>query len=103
MESPASVIQGGIFSVEITGTGVVCVATHGKPLVLKAGPYNRLHTDPKCTVCWSGNLNPTLKTDFKAKSFIGMGSGEELQMSFSGPGNGFVIVQPMDEGSKLKL
>ena len=101
MDGASSILQGGLLSVEITGTGVVCIATHGVPIVLKAGPFNRLKTDPGMTVCWSGTLSPSLKTDFHAKSFIGMGSGEEIQMDFHGPADGFVMVQPYNEGVKI--
>jgi len=97
MKGVSSMMQGGLLSVEISGTGVVCVSTHGPPLVLKAGPNNPLRTDPHATVCWSSNLHPSLKTDLKMKSFIGMGSGEEFQMLFDGPQEGFVMLQPYEE------
>lgn len=103
MDSVNGIMQGGFFSVEISGTGVVCIATHGPPLVFKAGPYCKLSTDPTCTVCWSGNLITTLKTDITAKSLIGMGSGEEFQMHFSGAEDGFVMCQPYSELPKAKL
>ena len=80
MRGASSMLQGGLLSVEITGTGTICVGTHGTPLVLVAGPNNPLYTDPHATVCWSSKLNPSLKVDVNLKSLIGRGSGEEFQV-----------------------
>jgi len=46
-------------------------------------------------VAWSGNLKPEIKTDISFKSLTGRGSGEEFQMKFQG--EGFVVVQPLEE------
>jgi uncharacterized protein (AIM24 family) len=45
-------------------------------------------------VCWSANLQPQIKNDFKMGSLIGRGSGESFQLGFHGPG--FVVVQPSE-------
>jgi len=44
---------------------------------------------------WTGNVQPEFKTDFQFKTFFGRGSGESLQMKFTG--QGFVVVQPYEE------
>ena len=36
-----------------------------------------------------------VKTDISLKTFFGRGSGESIQMHFAG--DGFVVVQPMEE------
>ena len=43
----------------------------------------------------SGSLEPQIKTDMSFKTFLGRGSGESIQTSFSG--NGFVVIQPYEE------
>jgi uncharacterized protein (AIM24 family) len=53
-------------------------------------------TDPQATVAWSGELKPELKTNVDFKTLIGKDSGETFQMKFRG--EGFVIVQPFEEG-----
>jgi len=40
-------------------------------------------------------LKPEFKTDISFRTFIGRGSGESIQMAFSG--EGFVIIQPFEE------
>ena len=45
-------------------------------------------------------MSTGIKTDFKMKNLIGRGSGESIQMSFTG--QGWVLVQP-SEGRMLGL
>jgi uncharacterized protein (AIM24 family) len=55
-----------------------------------------VYTDPDATVAWSTNLSPSIEV---AKAFeIGQTSGESIQMEFTGT-DGFVVVQPYEEGS----
>jgi len=42
----------------------------------------------------SGGVTTTLRTDVQAKSLIGMGSGESLQLGFEG--QGWVLIQPSE-------
>jgi uncharacterized protein (AIM24 family) len=53
-------------------------------------------TDPDATVAWSTNLSPSIETNKTIE--IGQTSGEALQMAFTGS-EGFVVVQPNEEGS----
>ena len=50
--------------------------------------------DPQAAIAWSGGVSTSLKTDLQAKSFIGMGSGESIQLAMSG--QGWVLVQPSE-------
>src|SRR3990167_1661699 len=97
MSGACGMMSGGLFNVALTGPGIVCFTTHGTPMTFIAGPNNQLFTDPNTTVAWSADLHPKLKCDVSVKSLFGMGSGEEFQMQFSGPGEGLVIVQPFEE------
>ena len=91
----AGMMSGGLFSVRLTGTGMVALTTHGHPLTLRVTPSDPVSTDPNATVAWSSNLQPELKTDISIKTLIGRGGGETFQMLFRG--DGFVVVQPYEE------
>jgi uncharacterized protein (AIM24 family) len=93
----AAVVAGGLFNVMLKGHGLVAITTHFEPLTLLVKPGYPIRTDPNATVCWSGNLSPTFKTDVSLKSFFGRGSGESIQMEFNG--DGFVVIQPFEESA----
>lgn len=95
MKKIGSMLSGGLFNVRLEGTGLVAITTHFDPITLAVTPDTPVATDPNATVAWSGNLEPTLKKDFSFKTFLGRGSGESLQMKFSG--DGFVVIQPGEE------
>ena len=95
MKSVAGIMGGGLFQVNLSGTGHVAITTHGDPLTLLVKPGSPVYTDPNATVAWSGNLTPSIKTDVSLKTFVGRGSGESFQMKFEG--DGWVIVQPYEE------
>jgi uncharacterized protein (AIM24 family) len=91
----AGMMTGGLFSARLTGTGMVAIVTHGRPLTLRVSPNDPVLTDPNATVAWSGNLSPEIQTDISMKSLFGRGGGESFQMLFRG--EGFVVVQPFEE------
>lgn len=91
----AGMMSGGLFSVKLTGHGMVAITTHGRPLTLRITPNDPVSTDPNATVAWSGHLSPELKTDLNFRALMGRGGGETFQMLFRG--EGFVVVQPYEE------
>lgn len=91
----AGMLSGGLFSVKLTGNGMVAIMSHGKPLTLRVTPNDPLFTDPNATVAWSGNLEPEFHMDTSFKTIIGRGGGETFKMGFRG--DGFVVVQPFEE------
>ena len=95
MRRVTGMMAGGLFNIQLNGTGMVAITSHYEPLTLHVTPDNPVYTDPNATVAWSGTLQPEFKTDVSIKTFIGRGSGESIQMKFSG--NGFVVVQPFEE------
>lgn len=95
MRRVAGMMSGGLFNVRLEGTGMVAITSHYEPLTLLVTPDNPVYTDPNATVAWSGNLQPDFVTDISFKTFLGRGSGESIQMKFSG--DGFVVVQPFEE------
>ena len=95
MRKVAGMMSGGLFNVKLRGKGRVAITSHYEPLTLLVRPGEPVITDPNATVAWSGNLTPEFRTDISIRTFLGRGSGESIQMEFSG--EGFVIVQPFEE------
>lgn len=95
MRRVAGMMAGGLFNIRLEGRGLVAFTSHYEPLTLLVTPGKPIFTDPNATVAWSGSLEPDFVTDIQLKSLFGRGSGESVQMKFSG--NGFVVVQPFEE------
>ena len=91
----AGMLAGGLFSVRLTGPGMIAITTHGHPLTLRVSPQDPVTTDPNATVAWSAHLEPQIKTDISLRTFFGRGGGEAFQLQFRG--DGFVVVQPYEE------
>jgi uncharacterized protein (AIM24 family) len=91
----SGMLSGGLFSVRLTGAGLVAIMSHGHPLTLRVSSSDPIMTDPNATVAWSGNLSPELKTDVSLRTLLGRGGGETFQMLFRG--EGFVVIQPFEE------
>ncbi|QHS16536.1 AIM24 family protein [Halopenitus persicus] len=90
--SLSGMAAGGLTNVYLSGPGRIALTTHGDPVVLQPPVF----TDPDATVAWSGHLSPSLETNKAIE--IGQKSGESIQMAFTGE-DGFVVVQPNEEGS----
>ncbi|GAA1284912.1 MULTISPECIES: AIM24 family protein [Brachybacterium] len=89
----AGFMAGGLFNLFLQGQGMVAVTSDGPPMLLDCSQQPTF-VDPQAAVCWSANLQPQIKNDFKMGSLIGRGSGESFQLAFHGPG--FVVVQPSE-------
>ena len=90
----AGVLGGGLFNTRLSGTGWIAITTHGQPMVLHTDQPT--FADPQSVVMWSANLTTSLNKTVKAKSLVGMGSGEAFQVAFQG--NGIVVIQPSEGG-----
>lgn len=95
MRKVAGMVSGGLFNMKLTGSGVVAITSHYEPMTLAVTPDQPVFTDPNATVAWSGNLSPDIVTDISLGTLFGRGSGESVQLKFSG--NGWVVVQPYEE------
>ena len=93
--SAAGMVSGGLFSVRLSGQGMLALLSHGRPLTLRVTGGETVYTDPNATIGWSENLSPQLRVDSSLKTIFGRGGGETFQMAFQG--EGFVIVQPYEE------
>ena len=65
----------------------------GPPVLLNTGEAPTF-ADPQAAITWASSLQTGIKTDIKLKNFIGRGSGESVQMAFTG--QGWVLVQPSE-------
>ncbi|TRZ37795.1 AIM24 family protein [Niallia circulans] len=95
MKKVAGMLSGGLFNIHLSGRGMIAITSHYEPLTLRVTPSKPVFTDPNATVAWSGSLQPEFVTDVSLKTFFGRGSGESIQMKFSG--EGFVVIQPFEE------
>lgn len=89
----AGMLAGGLFNIVLSGSGLVALTSDGQPIKLDVSEAPTF-ADPQAAIAWSGGITTTLKTDVQAKSLIGLGSGESLQIGFSG--RGWVLVQPSE-------
>jgi uncharacterized protein (AIM24 family) len=89
----AGMLAGGLFNIHLRGTGLVALLSDGEPMKLDVGEAPTFG-DPQAAIAWSSGVTTTLKTDVQAKSLIGMGSGESIQLGFQG--QGWVLVQPSE-------
>ena len=89
----AGMLAGGLFNIMLRGTGLVALTSDGQPMRLDVSEAPTF-ADPAAAIAWSGGVTTTLKTDVQAKSLIGLGSGESVQLGFSG--QGWVLVQPSE-------
>ena len=93
VEGASGVLAGGLFNLELAGSGWVALLSDGPPMLLelKGEPT---FADPQAAITWSSGVKTAVKTDVNLKTLIGRASGETLQMEFSG--DGWVLVQPSE-------
>lgn len=89
----AGVLAGGLFNMHLRGSGHVALVSDGEPVRLNVAEASTF-ADPQAAIAWSGEVTTSLKTDLQAKSLVGLGSGESIQLGFGG--QGWVLVQPSE-------
>jgi uncharacterized protein (AIM24 family) len=93
VEGASGVLAGGLFNLELAGSGWVALLSDGPPMLLDVGGEPTF-ADPQAAITWSSGVKTAVKTDVNLKTLIGRASGETLQMQFSG--EGWVLVQPSE-------
>ena len=93
VEGASGVLAGGLFNLELAGTGWVGLLSDGPPMLLELNG-DTAFADPQAAITWSSGVRTAVKTDVNLKTLIGRASGETLQMEFSG--DGWVLVQPSE-------
>ncbi len=81
----------GLFNTTLKGTGSIAITSVGLPVVIEVDGSD-VYADVNSIIAWTSDLQVAIKSSFKAKSLIGLGSGESFQMAFSGKGH--IVVQP---------
>lgn len=98
IKGAAGMMSGGLWTIELQGTGYLALISKGTPMALTVTPDSPTYTDPNATIAWSHGLEPSVNVDANLKSLKGMfgsmTSGETFQLAFQG--QGYVIVQPSE-------
>ena len=89
----ASTLAGGLFSMALKGTGWVAIISDGPPVLLNVAQAPTF-ADAQAAITWSSGVSTSIKTDVNVKNLIGKGSGESIQVGFTG--QGWVLVQPSE-------
>lgn len=92
----ASMMAGGLFNTVFTGVGQLAITSFGPPVILNVDQPT--YADAQSAIAWSSTLQTAAKSSMSAGALVGRGSGEALQIAFSG--QGFVIVQA-SEGPRI--
>jgi len=89
----AGALAGGLTNLSLQGTGWVALVSDGPPVLLDVGTAPTF-ADAQAAITWSSGVKTDVKVDANLKTLIGRGSGETVQMAFSG--EGWVLVQPSE-------
>ena len=89
----AGAMAGGLSNMSLHGTGWVALISNGPPVLLDVGTAPTF-ADAQAAITWSSGVQTQVKVDANLKTLIGKGSGETVQMAFSG--EGWVLVQPSE-------
>jgi uncharacterized protein (AIM24 family) len=93
VKGASGVMGGGLYNTALQGTGWVAILSDGPPVLLNVASAPTF-ADAQAAITWSSGVSTAIKTDFKMKNLIGKGSGESVQMAFTG--QGWVLVQPSE-------
>jgi uncharacterized protein (AIM24 family) len=93
VEGASGMMGGGLYNMALHGTGWVAIISDGPPVLLNVAAAPTF-ADAQAAITWSSGVSTGVRTDFKMKNLIGRGSGESIQMAFSG--QGWVLVQPSE-------
>jgi uncharacterized protein (AIM24 family) len=93
VEGASGMLGGGLYNTRLSGSGYVALISDGTPVMIDVGDAP-VFADPQAAITWSEGVSTSIKTDVNLKTLIGRGSGETVQMQFSG--NGWVLIQPSE-------
>jgi len=93
VQGVSGMMGGGLYNTALQGTGWVAILSDGPPVLLNVASAATF-ADAQAAITWSQGVSTSIRTDFKMKNLIGRGSGESVQMAFTG--EGWVLVQPSE-------
>jgi uncharacterized protein (AIM24 family) len=89
----AGAMAGGLFNMVLSGSGWVALLSDGPPVLLNTGGAPTF-ADAQAAITWSSGVSTQVKVDANLKTLVGRGSGETVQIGFTG--DGWVLVQPSE-------
>jgi uncharacterized protein (AIM24 family) len=89
----SGMLAGGLYNMVLSGSGWVALLSDGPPVLLEVGGAPTF-ADAQAAITWSSGVQTQVKVDANLKTLIGRGSGETVQVAFSG--QGWVLVQPSE-------
>jgi len=94
VQARGGMMAGGLFNVVLRGTGYVAVTTDGDPVVFDVASAPTFG-DAQAVVLWTAGVQMDIRVDTGGmKSMLRGGTGELVQMAFTG--QGYVMVQPSE-------
>ncbi len=93
VEGASGMLGGGLFNMTLKGTGYVALLSDGPPVLLELDG-SETFADPQAAITWSSGVSTKVKTDVNLKTLTGRGSGETIQMQFTG--KGWLLIQPSE-------
>ena len=93
VEGASGALSGGLYNMELAGSGWVALVSDGPPLLLQLDG-EQTFADPQAAITWSSGVSTSIKTDVNIKTLTGRGSGETIQIGFSG--SGWLLIQPSE-------
>ncbi len=94
IQARGAMTTGGLYNVSLRGTGYVAITTKGEPVAFDVA-LAPTFADAEAVVLWTAGVRMDLKIDTGGLgSVMRGGTGELVQMAFSG--QGYVVVQPSE-------
>lgn len=94
IQARGAAMTGGLYNVSLQGTGYVAVTTSGDPVALDVAGAPTFG-DAQAVVLWTAGVRMDVRVDTGGiGSLVRGGTGETLQMAFTGQGH--VLVQPSE-------
>ena len=80
-------MAGGLFNMELRGTGWVAILSDGPPVLLNVASAPTF-ADAQAAITWSSGVSTSIKTDFKMKNLIGKARARRSRWPLGRPGLG---------------
>lgn len=93
VEGASGMLGGGLYNMRLQGSGYVALISDGPPMMIQISG-EKTFADPNAAITWSSGVSTSVKTDFNMKTLTGRGSGETIQVAFSG--QGWALIQPSE-------
>ena len=93
VEGASGMLGGGLYNMHLEGTGYVALLSDGPPMMIQIAG-EQTYADPQAAITWSAGVTTSIKADVNMKTLMGRGSGETIQISFSG--QGWALIQPSE-------